>query len=76
MINNSNQCPIKEFAELLQKQQQSADNNEIIGSTLQVHSENNIWANAKNLLFTDWLRLKIYFHNRSKCPSCSQEKKS
>ena len=67
---NTYQCPIKEFAHLLA----CTENDEVIGSSLRVYSGNNIWSNIKNVLFTDWLRLKIHFHDRSKCSTCSQQK--
>jgi hypothetical protein len=65
----SHQCPRKEFYDLLKQQ-----NDEIQGSSLKIYSENNVISHIKNVIFTDWLRLKIYFHSRSKCSTCSQQK--
>jgi hypothetical protein len=65
------QCPRKEFNDLLQK---CNKNDEFMGSTLKIHSENNIMNNIKNLLYTDWIRIKIFFHNQSKCSNCFQQK--
>ena len=68
MVNNNHQCPRKEFAELLEKQ--NAENNGVPGSTLIKYSGNNLSSNIKNILFTDWLLLRIYFHHTTKCPDC------
>ncbi len=63
-------CPRKEFYDLLQK---STDSDEVMGSSLSIYPGDSVFNHIKNTILTDWLRLKIYFHDTQKCENCLQK---
>jgi hypothetical protein len=60
-----NNCPVKRFRNIVEK---NISDYGYATSTLIYYNPDNIINSIKNLIFTEWLRLTIYFHK--KCEYC------
>jgi hypothetical protein len=64
-------CPTVQFRTLLQIQQHSVGENNVMGSTVWWNGKppTSLWDSIKNVLYTEYLRIRICLH--PKCESCT-----
>ncbi len=64
-------CPVFQFNHNLELQRRQYPD-DVEGSTLWINGKppTSIWESIKNVIYTDYLRVRIRFH--TKCKSCSQ----
>ncbi len=64
-------CPVFQFRKGLELQAKQMGEEDVMGSTVWYSGlpPTGWWDALKNVLYTDYLRLRIYFH--SQCKSCN-----